>query len=56
MDKLEQYQSIVDAIHLAVDAEQPDGGPFPYKPETEKCLDVVYTLLREALGVTDDQL
>lgn len=53
MDKLTQYQSIVDAIHLAVDAEQPDGGPHPYKEETERCLHVVYTLLREALGVTD---
>lgn len=56
MDKLDQYQSIIDAIHLAVDAEQPEGGPHPYKPETERCLDVVYTLLREALGITDDQL
>lgn len=56
MVKLDQYQSIVDAIHLAVDAEQSEGGPNPYKPETEKCLDVVYTLLREALGITDGQL
>ena len=54
MDKLDTYQSIIDAVHLAVDAEQPEGGPHPYKEETERCLHVVYTLLREALGITED--
>jgi hypothetical protein len=53
MDKLHTYQSLVEAIHLAVDAEQPEGGPYPYKEETERCLHVVYTLLQEALGITD---
>lgn len=48
----ETYDSIVEAIHLAVDAEQPEGGPHPYKEETERCLHVVYVLLSEALGVT----
>ncbi len=54
MDKKQTYESLVEAIHLAVDAEQPEGGPFPYKEETERCLDVVYTLLREALGITEN--
>jgi len=54
MDKHDTYQSIIDAIHLAVDAEQPEGGPHPYKEQTERCLHVVYTLLREALGITED--
>ena len=53
MDKQQTYESIVEAIHMAVDAEQPEGGPHPYKPETEQCLHVVYTLLQEALGITD---
>lgn len=56
MNKEHAYQSIVDAIHLAVDAEQPEGGPHPYKEETERCLDVVYTLLREALGITENHV
>lgn len=46
------YESLVEAIHLAIDAEQPEGGPHPYKPKTEQCLHVVYTLLREALTLT----
>jgi hypothetical protein len=54
MDKQQTYQSIVDAIHLAIDAEQPEGGPHPYKLETERCLHVVYTLLREALDISSD--
>lgn len=49
----ETYASIIEAVHFAVDAEQPEGGPYPYKEETEKCLHVVYVLLREALGITD---
>ena len=53
MDKQMAYESILDAIHLAVDAEQSEGGPHPYKPETEQCLHVVYTLLQEALGISD---
>ncbi len=53
MNKQQTYDSIVEAVHLAVDSEQPDGGPHPYKPETEQCLDVVYTLLKEALGIND---
>lgn len=52
MDVQAKYDSIVEAIHLAVDAEQAEPGE-PYKPETELRLDVVYTLLREALGITD---
>lgn len=52
MSTEQTYESLVDAIHLAIDAEQPEGGPHPYKPETEQCLHVVYTLLREALGLT----
>lgn len=54
MNKIARYQSIVEAIHLAVDAEQPDGGPYPYKEKTEHCLDVVYKLLQEALDITGD--
>lgn len=53
MDKNFTYQSIVDEIHAAIDAEQPEGGPHPYKEETERCLHVVYTLLREALNITE---
>ena len=56
MDKVTRYQSIVEAVHLAVDSEQPEGGPYPYKPETEQCLHVVYTLLREALSIKEDDL
>lgn len=52
MDKSIAYQSLVDAVHLAVDAEQAEPGA-PYKEETERCLDVVYKLLREALGITE---
>lgn len=52
MDKQQVYDSIVEAVHLAVDSEQPEGGPHPYKEETERCLHVVYTLLSEALGLT----
>jgi hypothetical protein len=55
MDKEHAYQSLVDAIHLAVDSEQPEGGPHPYKDETERRLHVVYVLLREALGITEDR-
>jgi len=51
MDKQDTYQAIVDAVHLAVDAEQTELGT-PYTDETERCLDVVYKLLREALGIT----
>jgi hypothetical protein len=51
-DPKEAYESIVEAVHLAIDAEQPEGGPRPYKEETERCLHVVYVLLSEALGLT----
>lgn len=47
----EVYESLVEAIHLAVDSEQEEPGA-PYKKETELRLDTVYTLLREALGIT----
>lgn len=56
MNKLKQYQSIIDAIHLAVDSEQPEGGPHPYKENTERCLDVVYKLLQEALNINPELL
>lgn len=52
MNNLERYYSIVEAVHLAVEAEQLEEGA-PFTAETERCLDVVYTLLQEALGVTD---
>jgi hypothetical protein len=54
MDKVARYHSIVDAIHLAVDAEQPEGGPHPYTERTERCLYVVYKLLQEALEIKVD--
>lgn len=54
MDKVAKYHSIVDAIHLAVDAEQPEDGPHPYTERTERCLYVVYKLLQEALEIKVD--
>ena len=50
-DAQQAYDSIIEAVHLAVDAEQATPGD-PYKLETEKCLHVVYVLLSEALGLT----
>ncbi len=51
MDKEEKYESLLEAIHLAVDSEQPEGGPHPYKDETERRLHVVSVLLREVLNL-----
>lgn len=51
MNNEDKYESLLEAIHMAVDAEQLEGGPYPYKEETERCLHVVYVLLREALDL-----
>ena len=50
-DAKQAYDSIIEAVLLAVDAEQTTSGD-PHKLETEKCLHVVYVLLSEALGIT----
>jgi len=54
-ERLIQYHSIIAAVQLALDAEQAEGGPHAYKPQTEKCLRLVYGLLQEALGVTPEE-
>lgn len=50
-DKTEVYESLVEAIRLAVESEQEEEGA-DFKPETELRLGTVEALLREALGIT----
>ena len=54
-ERLIQYHSTIAAVQLALDAEQGEGGPRAYKPQTEKCLRLVYGLLQEALGVMPEE-
>jgi hypothetical protein len=50
------YDLLVRAIHAAIDEEQPDGGGQPFKDSTERQLTLVYTLLRDTLGLTAEDL
>jgi len=48
------YQHLIEYILSAVESEQPDGGPFEFKNETEKRLALVFRKLNEMLNLPED--
>lgn len=46
----QRYEEIMAAVTAAVESEQPEG-PAPFSLETEKRVDFVSRLVRQALGL-----
>ena len=52
MSAQEEFERLVEYVHSAIEAEQPE--PADFKAETELRLRLVYSGLRRALGLPED--
>jgi hypothetical protein len=52
MNKMEEFEYLIEYIHSAIESEQPE--PAEFNIETEKRLSLIYSALRRILDLPED--